>query len=94
MPILAPGQVLRSRAPTLLVENRLEAGDWRFRLTVVDDSGNESAPTDLVVRVAAPTPTRPDPVRPTDPLRPIDPRIVRPQPDRPIRPIRPLRPPG
>jgi hypothetical protein len=87
MPVLAPGTMVRSRTPTVLVENRLEAGNWRFRLTVVDDAGNESAPAELVVRVVAPSPSGPaGPVRPTGPVRPIDPRDV--------RPVRPVRPPG
>ena len=54
MPVLTPGEAARSRTPTFLVENRLEAGSWRFRLTVVDDAGLESAPAELVVRVVAP----------------------------------------
>jgi hypothetical protein len=92
MPVLTQGSVFRARDPTLLVENKLDVGAWRFRLTVVDDAGNESAPSDLVVQVRARTaptgPTRPDLTRP-DLVRPIDPRIVQ-----PITPIRPVRPPG
>src|SRR5215218_4078744 len=51
MPVLVPGVAVRSRRPTLLVENDLAVGSWRFRLTVVDDAGLESRPADLVVRV-------------------------------------------
>ncbi len=97
MPVLTQGAVFRSRSPTLAVENRLEVGAWRFRLTVVDDAGNESAPDELVVKVQARTaptdPTRPAVVRPEmlrpGIVRPVDPRIVR-----PVTPIRPVRPPG
>jgi hypothetical protein len=75
MPELVPGKTVASRAPTLLVENRLDLGAWRFRLTVLDDEGNESAPADLVVTVTKEPvigPTRPDVVvRPT-----VDPRLV------------------
>jgi len=93
MPVLAPGVVTRSRTPALVVENRLEAGTWRFRLTVVDDTGVESAPAELVVRVVEPRrPTDPI-VRPTEPFRPTDIRVAEPQAIRPIRPRRPARPP-
>ncbi|NJD11915.1 MAG: hypothetical protein FIB01_16220 [Gemmatimonadetes bacterium] len=51
MPILVEGQTVRGRAPTLAVENRLEPGAYRFRLVVIDDEGNASAPAELVVRV-------------------------------------------
>jgi hypothetical protein len=54
MPVLVPGVPVRSRRPTLLVENELAAGSWVFRLTVIDDAGIESGPADLVVRVIAP----------------------------------------
>ncbi len=56
MPVLTKGVATRSRDPTLLVENKLEAGSWRFRLTVLDDTGLESNPAELVVRVVAPPP--------------------------------------
>lgn len=107
MPVLAPGVAFRSRAPTLAVENTLEAGAWRFRLTVLDDAGNESAPAELVVQVRAPErpggPVRPDlpvggVVRPVDPRpldpRPVDPRPVGPRPVDPpiVQPVTPIRP--
>jgi len=63
MPVLVPGVAVRSRRSTLLVENDLAVGSWLFRLTVVDDAGLESGPSDLVVRVvASPTPPRPVPI--------------------------------
>jgi hypothetical protein len=87
MPVLNPGVATRSRSPTLVVENRLDPGAWRFRLTVVDDTGLESAPAELVVRVVE---QRLPPTGPTGPIvRPTDPRVVE-----PIRPITPSRPPG
>lgn len=51
MPVLAPGRTLSSREPTLRVENAFAPGTYVFRLTVVDDSRNESAPVELTVRV-------------------------------------------
>ena len=82
MPELTPGRPLRSRVPTLLVENRLEVGAWRFRLTAVDDAGNESAPAEIVVRVVAGG----RPVIPPDVVLPVQPPVV-------TRPRRPRRPP-
>jgi hypothetical protein len=90
VPVLTQGAALRSRQPTVLVENRLEAGSWRFRLTVVDDAGVESSPAELIVRVVQRT-VPPGPV-----VRP-DPIVVRPQPvvePAPPAPLRPARPPS
>lgn len=53
MAVLPIGQALESRLATLLVENRLAAGQHRFALVVVDDQGNESAPDVLTVTVRA-----------------------------------------
>lgn len=53
MATLTPGQVFSSRSPRVTVENPLRPGAWRFRLTVVDNDGNESAPAELVVTVTA-----------------------------------------
>lgn len=53
MPELSPGKPVTSKIPELLVENKLEAGRYRFELVVVDDSGLESAPAELVVSVQA-----------------------------------------
>lgn len=63
MPTLVPGRPLASREPAVKVENELPAGLWRFRLTVVDDEGNESAPAELTVKVLR-APTPPGPGRP------------------------------
>jgi hypothetical protein len=105
MAILVPDTPLAQRDPRLAVENRLPVGEWRFRLEVVDDAGNVSAPAHLVVTVRRAVPPGPlDPVRPdppvVDPLRPrpvitdpVRPEPVRPEPLRPdpLRPD-PLRP--
>src|SRR5215207_1525617 len=100
MSTLTLGRVLRTREPTLLVENDLAPGRHRFQLTVVDDGGLESEPTELVVAVLArrgpslPVPPgripigRVDPVVAT-PVRPSPPPqpVIGPV----IRPIRPIR---
>ena len=51
MPVLVPGRTLSSREPMLRVENLLAPGSYVFRLTVLDEARNESAPTELTVRV-------------------------------------------
>jgi len=85
VPVLAPGVAVRSRRPTLLVENDLALGSWLFRLTVVDDNGLESGPADLVVRVVArlpgpipdPGPVVPGPIIPGPIIPgPVLPRVV------------------
>lgn len=72
MPVLVPGQTLASREPMLRVENALAPGSYVFRMTVVDDSRNESAPTEITVRVQRVVvgPVVRDPIL-RDPLRPI-----------------------
>jgi hypothetical protein len=51
MATLTPGRPVTLPTPELLVENQLAAGTHRFRLVVIDDSGLESDPADLVVTV-------------------------------------------
>ena len=74
MPVFADGQTIRSREPTLLVENRFAPGVYRFRLVVVDDERNASAPAELVLRVVEGRlpldPVVPEPVFPGGALRP------------------------
>lgn len=77
MPVLVPGRTLASREPTLRVENSLAPGSYVFRLTVVDDARNESAPTEITVRVQRAVvgpvvvgPVLRDPIL-REPLRPI-----------------------
>lgn len=52
MAVLRQNVPVSSSRPELLVENRLKAGTYRFQLVVVDDSGNESRPALLALRVA------------------------------------------
>jgi hypothetical protein len=55
MTVLKPGVPLDTGEPVILVEidpaQPLTVGKHRFQLKVVDDSGNESDPTELVVLV-------------------------------------------
>lgn len=51
MVTLTPGKVFRSKAPRIVVENKLAVGKHAIRLTVVDDTRNESAPFDLTIVV-------------------------------------------
>jgi hypothetical protein len=51
MVMLAFNQPFRSREPRILVENKLAVGTHRFRLTVIDNDKNESAPTEIVVTI-------------------------------------------
>ncbi|HQC95210.1 MAG TPA: hypothetical protein PK306_05840, partial [Aquabacterium sp.] len=73
MAVLPLGRPLESKAATLLVENKLAAGQHRFALVVIDGDGNESAPDVLTVTVRSPTapPIRlRTPVAPTPATRP------------------------
>ena len=60
MAILATGRPVASAQPTLLVENRLEPGSYRFQLVCVDDAGNVSEPAQITVTVRARTIVRPE----------------------------------
>lgn len=51
MVMLAINQPHRTADPQIMVENKLDPGKYRFRLVVVDQAKNESAPADLVVTV-------------------------------------------
>lgn len=51
MPVLVAGRTVATREPTLLVENQLAPGSYVFRVTVLDEARNESAATELTVRV-------------------------------------------
>ena len=87
MPIFQIGQAIETTEPTVLVENKLAVGRHTFQLVVVDDAGNQSAPTKAIAVVVAlppPHPTGPGPIRqpiltrPGSPLRPGSPIIRRP----------------
>ena len=96
MTTLVAGTLFRSRDPTLMVENKLEPGAWIFRLVVVDNEGNESAPQDLTVSVGRVVVSPPPPpiTRPIDPRLVTDPRVVTPvaPPPPPVSPTTPVRP--
>ena len=63
---LVAGKPFRSRSPTLVVDNKLGIGSYKFQLVVVDDEGNLSASHELVVTVR-PVVTPPRPTPPTPP---------------------------
>jgi hypothetical protein len=80
MAILATGRTVASAQPTLLVENRLEPGSYRFQLVCVDDAGNASAPALLTVTVQRRIVIRPEIPRERIVVEPVGPRVT------PIRP--------
>lgn len=57
-------RMIRSSRPRIVVDGGLRQGAHRFRLVVVDSSGNRSRPAILTVRVIRPDPGRPFPGRP------------------------------
>lgn len=71
MPVLVPGQTVATREPRLLVENRLAPGSYVFRLSVLDEARNESAPVELTLRVQR---TIVDPLRPI--VQPVIPPVI------------------
>lgn len=80
MAVLKPGVPVTQDTPHLLVENKLSAGRYRFRLVAIDSAGLESAPAEIVVSVQAPAPQpEPPPPPPRTVVRPeIATRLVRP----------------
>ena len=70
MPVLALNQPFDSPRPNVVVENGLAPGRHRFALTVVDDSGLESAADQWVIEVrrVIVDPVLP-PVAPPPPIR-------------------------
>ena len=81
MPVLAVNQPIESPRPNVVVENALTIGGHRFTLTVVDDSGLESAADLLIVEVRR---SIIDPVLP--PVVAPPPVILRPPPIRAPQP--------
>jgi len=69
MPTLAPGQPITTGEPRLLVENPFAPGRYRFQLVVIDDSGLESDPAELIVSVHD-IPAQPRPPGPGRVFRP------------------------
>jgi hypothetical protein len=83
------GTPVVTREPVVTVDAGLRPGRHLFRLVVVDNDGQESAPDERIVtvsRLGGPT----FPTEPTDPRDPRDPRI----PTRPTEPTIPTRPTG
>ena len=67
-----PGTPVVTREPVVTVDAGLRPGRHRFRLVVVDNDGQESAPDERIVtvrRLVGPTP----PTDPTISTRPTDP---------------------
>jgi hypothetical protein len=54
---------ITSEEPTIVVDGGLPAGRHRFRLEVIDSTGQRSSPSDVVVAVTDAGPSRP-PIRP------------------------------
>lgn len=73
------GKPVSTATPEVVVDAGLPIGTHRFRLVVVDGSGNASRPAEVVVQVgrviAAPTDATPTLRRPV--LRPVQPAAVR-----------------
>jgi hypothetical protein len=51
MPRFLPNQTIETSVPVVTVEAGLRPGRHRFRLVVVDESGNRSEPDEVVVTV-------------------------------------------
>jgi hypothetical protein len=66
-----PGTPVVTREPVVTVDAGLRPGRHVFRLVVVDDNGQQSAPDERIVTV-----NRTRPVDPTIPTRPADPITV------------------
>jgi hypothetical protein len=71
-----PGKPVRSSEPSVRVDTLLASGRYRFRLVVLDNDRNASAPAELIVSVikdagAAPPTTPTTPVTPVTPVTPI-----------------------
>ncbi len=104
MTVLAPNVPHETDLGFVDVENRLAPGKYRFRLTVFDESKNESGATFIVVTVKE---VQRDPPNPRDPSvvidrgvldrRVLDRLVLNPgigEVVRPVRPIFPRRPGG
>ncbi len=88
MPVLALNQPFESPRPNVVVENALAPGRHRFALTVIDDSGQESATDQVVIEVrrVIVEPVRPPVAPPPVILRPPPIRVPRGD-DAPAEPI-------
>jgi hypothetical protein len=68
MAVFRLNQPVSTNVPVVIVDAGLPAGTYRFRLVVVDDQGNQSAPDEQVVTIV-----RGPLVLPVPPLEPVRP---------------------
>ena len=73
-----PGKPVRSSEPSVRVDTLLASGRYRFRLVVLDNDRNASAPAELIVSIvkdagAAPRTTPTTPIIPTTLVMPTVP---------------------
>jgi len=88
-----PGKPVRSSEPSVRVDTLLASGRYRFRLVVLDNDRNASAPAELIVSIvrdagAAPRTTPATPVIPTTlvtPTVPVTPSMSVAPKDQPAR---------
>ncbi len=88
-----PGKPVRSSEPSVRVDTLLASGRYRFRLIVLDNDRNASAPAELIVSIvkdagAAPPTTPTTPVIPTTlvmPTVPVTPSLSVAPKDEPTR---------
>ncbi len=88
-----PGKPVRSSEPSVRVDTLLASGRYRFRLVVLDNDRNASAPAELIVSIvkdagAAPRTTPTTPVIPTTlvtPTVPVTPSMSVAPKDQPAR---------
>ncbi len=94
MTTLVPNQPIRTREPRLTIDGNLPLGRHRFRLVVVDNDGNRSAPDEIIVAIVRGIiDPFPNPLDPRRPPTPIDPGLPPLDPRRPNTPIDPPLPP-
>jgi hypothetical protein len=65
-----PGKPVRSSEPSVRVDTLLASGRYRFRLIVLDNDRNASAPAELIVSIVKDAGAAP-PTTPTTPVTPI-----------------------
>jgi hypothetical protein len=75
-----PGKPVRSSEPSVRVDTLLASGRYRFRLVVLDNDRNASAPAELIVSivkdaVASPPITRTTPTTPVIPTTLVTPTV-------------------
>lgn len=70
-----PGKTVRSSEPAVRVDTLLASGRYRFRLVVLDNDRNASAPAELIVSVVKDTIVSP-PITRTTPTTPVIPTTL------------------